>query len=115
MYTMLRNTCLMRGDALVGLELDLYIGQWISFLDRKAADVAKKIGINEGYLSQLISGHKHNPSYLMIRAIADELGVGIDTLRKPPPSGVVVEALRGLDPGVVNRILGRPTPRFTRK
>lgn len=91
--------------------LDLYIGQWINFLNRKPADVARKTGINEGYLSQLISGKKRNPAYPKIRLIADELGIGIDTLRKPPPDGPTIETLRGLDPRVVNRILQQPNPR----
>jgi transcriptional regulator with XRE-family HTH domain len=65
--------------------MDLHIGPWIAFLGRRASDVARKTGINEGYLSQLISGDKRNPSYDHVKRIADELRIPIDALRHKPP------------------------------
>ena len=83
---------------------DLHIGAWIRFLGRKPTEIAKNAKINEGYLSQLISGEKQNPSYDMIRRIADELKIGIDQLRRPPPDEKTVELVRSLDPAIIERI-----------
>lgn len=84
--------------------MDLQIGPWISFLQRRPAEIAQKIGINEGYLSQLISSEKQNPSYDLVRRLADELGIPIDSLRKPPPDKKTIETVRSLDPAVVKHI-----------
>ena len=68
-----------------GISDDLHFGPWIAFLGRKPSEVARGTNINEGYLSQLISGEKQNPSYKHVKRIADELGIPIDALRRLPP------------------------------
>lgn len=82
----------------------LYIGQWIRSLGRTPAEVSRAIGRNEGYLSQLISGGKKNPSLGLQQEIADELGIPVDYLRRPPPDKDFVEQARALDPAVIDRL-----------
>jgi predicted XRE-type DNA-binding protein len=85
-------------------EFDLHIGPWINALGRRQSEIATKLGINEGYLSQLISGQKNNPSYDLIKRLADELGIPIDYLRRMPPTKTEIDEVLALDPGVLNRI-----------
>lgn len=59
-------------------------------LGRKAGEVAAKAGINEGYMSELVSGKKRNPSTDKLIAISDELGISISALfRRPPPGDAI--------------------------
>lgn len=85
-------------------EFDLHIGLWINALGRQQSEIAANLGVNEGYLSQLISGQKRNPSYDLVKRLADELGIPIDYLRRKPPTRADVEQVMALDPGVLNRI-----------
>src|SRR5581483_10762365 len=47
-----------------------YIGQWIRAFGLKPAEVARAAEVNEGYLSQLISGEKKNPSVGLLMDLA---------------------------------------------
>lgn len=82
----------------------LYIGQWIAALGLRQTDVAKDAGINEGYLSQLISGERTNPSGGILWAISRAMGIEARKLNEPPPSREILEALRKLDRGLINRL-----------
>lgn len=72
----------------------LYIGEWIATLGRKQVDIAKTADINEGYLSQLISGEKQNPSAHVLRRVASALGVPLQALDRPPPPPSAMQAIR---------------------
>lgn len=72
------------------LATQLFIGQWIRALGRKPSDVARGIGLNEGYLSELISGSKKNTSGTVLMEIADFLDIPIQYLRRPPPNPDVI-------------------------
>lgn len=63
----------------------LYIGQWLARLGRRPREVCKGAGVDEGYMSQLISGEKDNPSAEMLRRISEELGISMNDLYKMPP------------------------------
>lgn len=87
----------------------LYIGAWLTKLGRKQGEVAKKAGIDVGYMSQLVSGEKTNPAAAMLMAIAEELGITVNHLYHRPPEHDVtgparlltteqVQALRALLP-----------------
>lgn len=78
--------------------LTLYIGQWMSRLGRKPSEVAKATKINEGYLSQLISGEKNNPSGRTLYMISTELGVSINALYEKPPEMDVTGRVQHLSP-----------------
>jgi len=80
------------------------LGQWITRLGRKPGEVAKGIGISEPYLSELISGKKKNVSFSIIANIADELGIPIDALRRPPPRFEAVQSVADLSPDVLRRL-----------
>lgn len=86
----------------------LYIGEWIRALGYKQVEVVRKTGINEGYLSSLISGAKKNPSYDMLNQIADFLGVPVSYFNRPPPDRQFIEEAAELDPRVLARLT---TPR----
>src|SRR6185436_1229896 len=47
-----------------------FIGEWIRALGARPRDVAKGANVNEGYLSQLISGEKKNPGNGLLLDIA---------------------------------------------
>lgn len=82
----------------------LYIGEWIRSLGRTPAEVSRGIGRNEGYLSQLISGQKKNPSLGLQQEIADELGIPMEYLRRPPPDKDFIDQAKTLDPAVIDRL-----------
>lgn len=82
----------------------LYIGEWIRALGRTPAEVARGIQRNEGYLSQLISGKKQRPSLGLQQEIADELGIPMHYLLRPPPDKDFIQEARQLDPAVIDRL-----------
>jgi transcriptional regulator with XRE-family HTH domain len=65
----------------------LYLGQWLAVLGRKQGEVAEAIGMNEGYMSSLISGkYGREPGTQLILDISEELGISVNALFSPPPS-----------------------------
>lgn len=62
---------------------ELNIGKKIRLLRKKKGfkqnELAEKVGISRPYLSG-IEGDKRNPTYTIVREIANELGVGIEEL-----------------------------------
>ncbi len=74
----------------------LYIGQWITKLGRKQGEVAKKSGVDEGYMSQLISGEKTNPGGPYLMAISEELGITVNQLYEEPPEIDVTDHIKKL-------------------
>ncbi len=69
------------------------------------ARVSRETGINEGYISQLISGEKSNPSYGILREIADHIGVPVAIFEKPPPDPKLTGELANLPPSVRDKLL----------
>jgi transcriptional regulator with XRE-family HTH domain len=67
----------------------------------------KGTGINEGYLSQLISGEKKNPSGLILAQIADFLGIPMNYFYRPPPSQEAIDQVSDIDPAVLRRLSGK--------
>lgn len=82
----------------------LFIGQWIRAMGLTPAEVARDAPMNEGYLSELISGRKQKPSIEILQAIAKVLGIPRDKLHEPPPAKEVIEAARTLGPSVLRRL-----------
>lgn len=76
----------------------LHIGPWLTKLERKPSDVARQIGLNEGYLSQLISGEKKNPSSDVLLRLSEELGISINALYSRPPEMDVTSRVKVLRP-----------------
>lgn len=89
---------------IVNEELPLFLGEWLTVLGVKQSTLARETEINEGYISQLCRRGKGNPSFYILAKIADFLRIGIDQLRQPPPSRDTIEAIRSLDPKLINRI-----------
>lgn len=86
----------------------LHIGPWITRLGRTQAEVAKAISVTEPYLSELISGKKKNPTFNLIADLADELGIPVQSLRRPPPRLEAIQSVADLPPDVIHR-LTRPS------
>lgn len=82
----------------------LYIGQWIRALHKRPRDVSKGTGINEGYISQLISGEKKNPSGAKLALIAEYLDIPLGYLYRPPPGQEFLEEAATLDPAILSRL-----------
>lgn len=82
----------------------LYIGAWLTKLGRKQGEVAKKAGIDVGYMSQLVSGEKNNPSSAQTMAIAEELGITVNHLYHRPPEHDVTGPARLLTPEQVQAL-----------
>lgn len=76
----------------------LYIGEWINRRGRYPAEVADKIGYSEGYMSEIISGKKKNPSTQFLLAIADDLDLTLNDLYSAPPSEEVLKNVGKLSP-----------------
>jgi transcriptional regulator with XRE-family HTH domain len=84
--------------------IEVFIGPWLNALGVQPTALATELEINEGYLSQLISRKKRNPSFSLVARIADALGITIDQLRKMPPDQEIIKTIRLLDANVLNRI-----------
>lgn len=82
----------------------LYVGQWIRALGAKPAEVARATNINEGYLSQIISGAKTNPSRAFLKQIADYLGITVGDFDGPPPAPELLDEIAKIDPKVLDRL-----------
>jgi transcriptional regulator with XRE-family HTH domain len=80
----------------------LYVGEWVAgYLAKKGLqqeDLAEAIGITDGYLSELMSGKKKNPSAHVLRAISEELGITINDFYNKPPSRSQLDRLKNLSP-----------------
>lgn len=82
----------------------LYLGPWIRACKTTPAEVSRGTGINEGYLSQMISGKKDNPSGAKLSLIADFLEIPLGNLYKPPPPAAVLDQIADFDPKVIARL-----------
>jgi transcriptional regulator with XRE-family HTH domain len=86
----------------------IYLGQWLIALGRTQAEVHRATGINEGYLSEIVSGKKGNPGLEKLQLIADFLNIPVGSLFKKPPSP---EVLQNLSPAHIEA-LGTLMERF---
>ena len=82
----------------------LFVGAWIRANGVRPAEVARKTGINEGYLSGIISGKKKNPSTEKLALIANFLKMPLGDLYKPPPPSGLLDQIAGYDPETVIRL-----------
>lgn len=82
----------------------LYIGEWLTKLGRRPSELSKASGVDEGYLSQLISGEKNNPSAAQLMAISTELGISVNALYSRPPVVDVTDRVRTLRPDQVEAL-----------
>src|SRR5688572_26969129 len=79
-----------------GARRPLFIGLWLHRLGLRQTDIAEAAKITEGYLSQLISGERDNPSAAVLFAIAAAMGIDPKWLYEPPPDRSVVAAASNL-------------------
>ncbi len=86
----------------------IYLGQWLIALGRTQVELHKATGINEGYISQIVSGQKGNPGLDKLQQIAEFLGIPMGSLFKRPPSQ---DALHNLTPAHIEA-LGTIMERF---
>jgi transcriptional regulator with XRE-family HTH domain len=82
----------------------LYLGVWLTALGVRPAKVARDTGINEGYISQLISGQKRNPTRSILLRIGKAIGIEWYLLYEPPPPKATLEQLRKYGSGVLQRL-----------
>jgi transcriptional regulator with XRE-family HTH domain len=82
----------------------LYLGEWLKALGIRPAKVARETGINEGYLSSLISGRKRNPTRSILLRIAKSIGIEWHLLYEPPPPKAVIEQIKKYGTGVLQRL-----------
>lgn len=86
-------------------------GQWIRALGVDQREIATAAGMNEGYLSQLCSGQKKNPSRGVVADIAKALKIHPDALQRVPPS--TLDEAKDFDPETLATLLaalGKPKP-----
>lgn len=80
----------------------LYVGEWVAgYLSKtglQQEDLAEAVGISDGYLSELMSAKKKNPSTHVLRAISEQLGITINDFYKKPPSQAQLDRLKNLSP-----------------
>jgi len=89
---------------------DLHLGAWLRALEVKPSQVVKDTGINFGYLSELISGKKKNPSFQKLTMIADYLGIEVGELRKAPPAADVLKQISSFSPSALQKLAKRRFP-----
>jgi hypothetical protein len=85
-------------------KMPLYVGQWLSALGIRPREVVKATGINEGYLSEIISGKKTGVGTAKVAQIAAVLGIPWQYLYRPPPDRKVIDEAISLDPAVLARL-----------
>ena len=83
----------------------LFVGEWIRALNFRQIDVVRATGINEGYLSELISGSKRNPSFEKLNQVAEFLGIPVSYFNRAPPDRQFITEAAELDPRVLARLL----------
>lgn len=76
----------------------LFIGPWLTKLNRKPREVCQASGVDESYMSQLISGEKQNPSADVLMRISEELGISVNALYRRPPEMDVTDRVQKLSP-----------------
>lgn len=81
-----------------------YIGEWIRALGAKPADIARELPMNEGYLSEIISGKKDNPSAAIQADIANYLKIPASYFLNPPPSQQILKETVGISAEVLARL-----------
>lgn len=86
---------------------EIFLGDWIKFLDLKVVDVAKCAGCTQGYISNIARGAKDNINALYLLAISDMMGVTVNDLFKRPPPKSVVAQLESYSPKARETILAR--------
>lgn len=82
----------------------LYIGEWLARLNLKPEHIAKEVGIQPSYLSDMISGKKKNPSARLLLAISEAMGVPMNDLYRAPPSTSQLEAIKDFSPDLLRRL-----------
>lgn len=82
----------------------LFIGEWIHALGMRPRDVARGAGVNEGYLSQLISGQKIKATPGYVRKMANFLGIDWRDMYDPPPSREALRAAATINPATLARL-----------
>lgn len=71
----------------------LQLGPWLDRLGRKQVEAAKAAGVTAGYISDLVSGKKPNPSPGVLLDISEWLGLTVNDLYvMPPPENAVAAA-----------------------
>jgi transcriptional regulator with XRE-family HTH domain len=83
----------------------LFIGEWIRALGMRQVDIVRGTGINEGYLSSLISGSRSNPSFDVLNQVADFLGIPVSYFNRAPPDREFIAEAKELDPRVLARLM----------
>lgn len=80
-----------------------YVREWLRAFGLKPADVARAAEINEGYLSQLISGQKKNPSAGLLMDLAEVMPQPFHYTQfyRAPPDDAALRALASIDPALL--------------
>lgn len=64
---------------------DLYVGEWLERFGMTPAGLSRSTGMNEGYISSLISGkHDPNPTLKALRKLGRGIGIPVWALFLPP-------------------------------
>lgn len=81
----------------------VYIREWLRAFGLRAADIARQSEINEGYLSQLISGKKKGPSTGLLIELAACMPQPFHYTKffVPPPDDATLRALASIDPALI--------------
>lgn len=74
------------------------LSEWLDRLGRKPGEVAKKSGISESYISNIINSPTKMPSTHVMWAISEELGISVNDLYNHPPERAITEKVRRLRP-----------------
>lgn len=84
----------------------LHLGAWLIRLGRTQAEAAEVAGVKPGYISELVSNKKQNPSQGVLLDISEWLGLTVNDLYTAPPPMDAVEA-HGQMPASQQAALGR--------
>lgn len=71
----------------------LYIREWMKLAGVTVGQLAKAAEVTPGHMSNIIAGRRPNMGRRVLEAIAERLGITVDDLSLPPPTGAVIAGL----------------------
>jgi transcriptional regulator with XRE-family HTH domain len=83
----------------------IYLNQWLEALEMDQKTLVERTGLSQGYLSNIGSGRRGNPTMASLHAIATAMGISFNDLFRPPPSDAAMSELQELSPSAGKALL----------
>lgn len=85
----------------------IYLGEWLEFLDLDVGEAAKIAGCDQSYISNIKRGTKSHVNVLYLLALTEDQGITVNDLYRKPPTKLQQAHLQEYSPQAQALILGR--------